>query len=47
MQNLTFFEMVQKILGHTDIRTTQVYADILQENIAKQIQRMGDFSFEK
>ena len=26
-------EMVQKILGHTDIRTTQIYADVLQENI--------------
>ena len=39
-------EMVQKILGHTDIRTTQVYADILQENIKRQLSKMQGFSFE-
>lgn len=39
-------EMVQKILGHTDIRTTQLYADVLQENIEKQMQRMKGVTFE-
>lgn len=39
-------EMVQKILGHTDIRTTQLYADVLQENIKKQMGKMKGVSFE-
>ena len=39
-------EMVQKILGHTDIRTTQIYADILQENIQRQMSKMDGYSFE-
>lgn len=37
---------VQKILGHSDIRTTQIYADVLQENIAKQMGKMKGLSFE-
>lgn len=39
-------EMVQKILGHTDIRTTQLYADVLQENIEKQMSKMKGVTFE-
>lgn len=39
-------EMVQKILGHTDIRTTQLYADVLQENIERQMQKMKSVTFE-
>ncbi len=38
--------MVQKIFWHTDIRTTQIYADILQENIQRQMSRMQGFPFE-
>ena len=37
---------VQKILGHADIRTTQIYADVLQENIAKQMGKMKGVTFE-
>jgi integrase len=37
---------VQKILGHADIRTTQIYADVLQEQIARQMDKMKGVSFE-
>jgi integrase len=37
---------VQKILGHSDIRTTQGYADVLQAHIAKEMDKMKGVSFE-
>lgn len=37
---------VQKILGHSDIRTTQGYADVLQQQIAKQMSKLEGVSFE-
>lgn len=33
-------EIIQKILGHSDIRTTQIYAQIFDEVVAKQMQKL-------
>ena len=46
LSNCVRLEVVQKILGHSDIRTTQIYADVLQEQIAKQMDKMKGVSFE-
>jgi len=35
-------EVVQKLLGHTDIRTTQIYAKMMTNTIVKEMQKMND-----
>ena len=35
-------EVVQKILGHADIRTTQIYADVLQAMLEKEMKKLED-----
>jgi len=34
-------EVVQKLMGHTDIQTTQIYAKLLTSTIVKEMQKMG------
>jgi len=34
------FEIVQVILGHADLRTTQLYAKVVQDNIRKEMEKM-------
>lgn len=36
-------EIVQKILGHTDIRVTQIYAEIVDKVVEDQMGKMGKF----
>ena len=33
-------EVVQKILGHADIRTTQIYAEVLQVMLENEMKKM-------
>ena len=32
--------VVQKILGHVDIRTTQIYAQVIDELVEQEIQKL-------
>jgi len=34
-------EVVQKLMGHTDIKTTQIYAKMLTSTIVKEMKKMG------
>jgi integrase/recombinase XerD len=34
-------EVIQKLLGHTDIQTTQIYAKMLTSTITKEMEKMG------
>ncbi|MCK5783854.1 MAG: tyrosine-type recombinase/integrase [Desulfobacterales bacterium] len=34
------FEVVQSILGHADLRTTQLYAKVMQETVRKEMKKM-------
>ena len=34
-------EVVQKLMGHTDIQTTQIYAKMLTSTIVKEMEKMG------
>ena len=36
-------EIIQKILGHADIKTTQIYAQVLEDVLLKE---MGKLSYE-
>jgi site-specific recombinase XerD len=33
---------VQRILGHTSIATTQIYADVLEETLMKEMKKMEE-----
>ena len=40
---MTGIDVIQKILGHTDISTTQVYAKVLDNHMIEEIQKLESF----
>jgi integrase/recombinase XerD len=40
IKNSIPLEMIQKILGHSDISTTQIYAQIYDDVIAKEMSKL-------
>lgn len=43
LANKVPMEVVKELLGHTDIRTTQIYGKILQDNITEEMKRLKAF----
>ena len=43
LSNNVPLEMVSNMLGHKDLKTTQIYAKITDENKIKQIDRLNNF----
>ena len=35
-------EVLQKVMGHENIRTTQVYAKVLQQSVDEEFDRLDD-----
>jgi site-specific recombinase XerD len=39
--------VVQSILGHTDIATTQIYAQVMEKYMAKEMEKYGTYLDQK